>query len=71
MPLYHQWAARLIDQRKRQSYIEAVRLLKKLRTLYNRQRMGKEWRAFISRLASHYPRLRALQDELRKGKLIS
>lgn len=71
MPLYHQWAARLIDQRKRQSYIEAVRLLKKLRTLYNRQRMGKEWRAFISRLASHYPRLRAFQEELRKGKLIS
>ncbi|MBP7331467.1 MAG: hypothetical protein BWY65_00577 [Firmicutes bacterium ADurb.Bin373] len=71
MPLYHQWAARLIEEKNRKSYSEAVRLLKKLRSLYNRQKMGKEWNAFISRLASRYPRMRAFQEELRKGKLIS
>lgn len=71
IPLYHQWSARLIEEKNRKSYREAVRLLKKLRGLYHRQKMGKEWNAFISRLASHYPRLRAFQEELRKGKLIS
>lgn len=71
IPFYHQWAARLIEEKKRDSYREAVSLLKKLRGLYNKQKMGKEWNAFISRLASHYPRLRAFQEELRKGKLIS
>lgn len=71
MPLYHQWSARLIEEKNRKSYREAVRLLKKLRGLYQRQKMGKEWSAFMARLASRYPRLRALQEELRKGKLIS
>ncbi|NLI13122.1 SWIM zinc finger family protein [Pelotomaculum propionicicum] len=71
IPLYHQWAARLIEEKNRRSYREAVRLLKKLRGLYNKQKMGKEWNTFIARLASRYPRMRAFQEELRKGKLIS
>lgn len=71
MPLYHQWAARLIEEKNRKSYQEAVKLLKKLRTVYNRQKMTREWNTFISSLASRYPRMRALQEELRKGKLIS
>lgn len=70
LPLYHQWAARLIEDKNRRSYQEAVQLLKKLRALYNRQKMAGEWNTFISRLASHYQRLRAFQEELRKGKLI-
>jgi hypothetical protein len=71
IPLYHQWSARLVEEKNRSSYREAVRLLKKLRSLYNKQKMGKEWNTFITRLASRYPRLRAFQEELRKGKLIS
>ncbi len=71
IPLYHQWAAKLIEEKNRSSYREAVRLLKKLRSLYNRQKMGKEWDTFISRLSLRFPRMRAFQEELRKGKLIS
>lgn len=71
IPFYHQWAARLIEEKKRDSYREAVSLLIKLRGLYKKQKMGQEWDVFISRLASRYPRLRAFQEEMRKGKLIS
>lgn len=71
MPLYHQWTARLIEEKNRKSYQAAVKLLKKLRAIYNRQKKAKEWHIFISRLASHYSRLRAFQEELQKGKLIS
>lgn len=71
IPLYHQWAAKLIEEKNRKSYQEAVRLLKKLRSLYNKQKLVKEWNTFISRLALRYPRMRAFQEELRKGKLIS
>lgn len=71
IPLYHQWAARLIEKKNRKSYREAIELLKKLRSLYNKQKMRKEWETFISRLASYYSRMRAFQEELQKGKLIS
>lgn len=71
IPLYHQWAARLIEEKGRKSYQEAVRLLKKLRNIYRKQKRKKEWETFISRLASYYRRLRAFQEELRKGKLSS
>ncbi|HPU36235.1 MAG TPA: SWIM zinc finger family protein [Bacillota bacterium] len=71
IPLYHQWAARLIEEKSRKSYKEAVRLLKKLRHIYRKQKRKEEWDTFISHLASYYRRLRAFQEELRKGKLIS
>lgn len=71
IPLYHQWSIRLIEGKTRKSYQAAVRLLKKLRALYNKNKAIKEWNTFIYSLASRYPRMRALQEELRKGKLIS
>lgn len=70
IPLYHQWAARLIEEKNRKSYREAIKYLKKLRGIYSRQKMAREWHIFISRLSSCHQRLRALQEELRKGKLI-
>lgn len=71
IPLYHQWAMTLIGGKTRKSYQAAVRLLKKLRVLYNKSKAIKEWNTFIYSLAARYPRMRALQEELRKGKLIS
>lgn len=71
IPLYHQWSMMLIEGKTRKSYQAAVRLLKKLRALYNKNKAIKEWHAFIHSLAARYPRMRALQEELRKGKLIS
>ncbi len=71
IPFYHQWAARLIEEKNRNSYRAAVGVLKKLRNLYKKEKMVKEWNMFISRLALRYSRLRAFREELRKGKLIS
>ncbi len=71
IPLYHQWSAMLIEGKTRKSYQASVRVLKKLRALYNKSKAIKEWNTFIYSLAARYPRMRALQEELRKGKLIS
>lgn len=71
IPLYHQWSTMLIEEKTRRSYQAAVRLLKKLRSLYNKTKAIKVWNTFIYSLAARYPRMRALQEELRKGKLIS
>jgi hypothetical protein len=70
MPLYHQWAARLIGEKNRKAYQDAVKVLKKIRSLYNRQKMSGEWKTFISRLVLRHQRLRAFREELQKGKLI-
>jgi len=71
LPLYHQWAVRLIEAKNRKSYQEAVRLLKKLHRLYKKLKLGKEWDKFIKGLVDQYPRSRAFHEELQKGKLIS
>lgn len=70
LPLYHLAAVEAIEERNRKSYRRAVRYLKKLRTLYKRLKRTDEWDAFIIHIANLHSRLRALQEELRKGKLI-
>lgn len=70
LPLYHQFAYRLIQHKTRNSYKMAVRSLKKLRTYYKKLKRSEEWEQYIIGLTNQYKRLRALQEELRKGKLI-
>lgn len=70
IPAYHREVAFFIDQKNRSSYKEAARYLKKLRTLYKKAKKQKVWERYIQLLSSHYKRLRALQEELQKGKLI-
>ncbi|MBJ8051904.1 hypothetical protein JDS87_07705 [Bacillus cereus] len=70
LPLYHLAATEAIEERNRKSYRRAVRYLKKLRMLYKRLKRTDEWDAFIIHIANLHSRLRALQEELRKGKLI-
>lgn len=70
LPLYHHATIQAIEERNRKSYRRAVRYLKKLRTLYKRLKRTDEWYVFIIHIANTYSRLRALQEELRKGKLI-
>lgn len=60
-----------IEERNRKSYRRAVRYLKKLRMLYKKLKRTNEWDVFIVQIASLHSRLRALQEELRKGKLIN
>lgn len=71
LPFYHQAAERHIEQRNRDGYKAAVKLLKRLAKLYKKLKQEERWEAFITSLAVRNSRLRALQEELRKGKLIS
>ncbi|MBJ7984660.1 SWIM zinc finger family protein [Bacillus cereus] len=70
LPLYHHAAMEAIEERNRKSYKRAVRYLKKLRMLYKRLKRTDEWDSFIIHIANLHSRLRALQEELRRGKLI-
>lgn len=70
LPLYHQAAVREIGQKNRQSYKRAVRYLKKLRTHYKKLKKEDVWEHYIERTAAAHKRLRAFQEELKRGKLI-
>lgn len=70
LPLYHQDAERYIMEKNRQSYKQAVRLLKKLAGFYKKLKEQERWQLYIGQLAERHSRLRAFQEELRRGKLI-
>jgi hypothetical protein len=70
LPLYHQDAERYILEKNRQSYKQAVRLLKKLAGFYKKLKEQDRWQLYIGQLAERHSRLRAFQEELRRGKLI-
>lgn len=70
LPLYHQAAERYILEKNRPAYKSAVRLLRRLRSCYGKLKQEERWNDFIRRFAAKYSRLRAFQEELRKGKLI-
>ncbi|SFU45802.1 SWIM zinc finger [Alicyclobacillus macrosporangiidus] len=68
IPVYHHLVQRLVDQRQRDAYREAVRVLVRLRKLYHKVKRPDRWEAFIARFVQRHQRLRALQEELqRKG----
>ncbi|GIP30498.1 hypothetical protein J23TS9_56280 [Paenibacillus sp. J23TS9] len=70
LPFYHQAVERYILLKNRSSYKAAVKLLKRLSKLYKKMKQEERWEQFITVFASRHSRLRALQEELRKGKLI-
>ncbi|OAB42295.1 SWIM zinc finger family protein [Paenibacillus glacialis] len=70
LPFYHQAVERYIVQKNRDSYKQAVKLLKRLSKLYKKLKQEARFELFITVFSNRYSRLRALQEELRKGKLI-
>ncbi|TXK73402.1 SWIM zinc finger domain-containing protein [Paenibacillus sp. N3.4] len=70
LPLYHQAAERAVLEKNRASYKTAVRLLKKLHTIYKQLGQDDRWEHYVYRLADKFSRLRAFQEELKKGKWI-
>ncbi|GEM_PF-349255 len=70
IPLYHQSVESWIGIRNRQSYRMAVKQLKKLEKLYQAERNTEAWERYMARIALKYQRMRALQEELRKGSLL-
>ncbi|KMY55645.1 hypothetical protein AC623_18330 [Bacillus sp. FJAT-27231] len=69
LPLYHHGILRLIEERNRASYKKAVRYLKRLRTLYKKLKRTDRWDMYIHSLLETKKRLRAFQEECRKGQL--
>lgn len=70
LPLYHQTIERCILQKNRTAYKEAIRLMKKLASLYAQAGQPERYELFLRRLSQHYSRLRAFREELTKGKLL-
>ncbi|MDO7908184.1 hypothetical protein Q5741_17410 [Paenibacillus sp. JX-17] len=71
LPFYHQAVERYVLQKNRSSYKSAVKLLKRLAKLYKKLKQQERWDAYIEGFAVRHSRLRALQEEIRKGKLLS
>lgn len=70
LPIYHHGIVRLINERNRPGYKKAVRYLKKLRTLYKKLKQLDRWELYLHQLLEEHKRLRAFQEECRKGQLI-
>ncbi|MDH6671398.1 hypothetical protein M2277_002048 [Paenibacillus sp. LBL] len=71
LPFYHQAVERYILHKNRAGYKAAVKLLKRLAKLYKKLKQQERWDLFIVALSVRNSRLRAFQEELRRGKLIS
>ncbi|CAM3611363.1 SWIM zinc finger domain-containing protein [Aeromicrobium ponti] len=70
LPLYHHAIQDHINLKNRDHYREAVRKMKKLRTLYNKLKRQEDWQLFLEMLLEKTKRLRAFQEECKRGKLI-
>ena len=70
LPLYHQAIQADIALKNRDHYRQAVRKLKKLRTLYKKMKRLDDWNVFLELLLTRTKRLRAFQEECKRGKLI-
>ncbi|NQX46842.1 hypothetical protein HQN87_16000 [Paenibacillus tritici] len=70
LPFYHQAVERFVLEKNRHSYKAAVKLLKRLAKLYKKTKREARWNEFLDGFLDRHSRLRALQEELRKGKLI-
>lgn len=71
LPLYFQGAERYVEMKNRHSYKYAVRLLKKLASYYKKTKQPERFEAYIRDFMKRHTRLRALHEEMRKGRLIS
>lgn len=71
MPMYHQSVEASIQTRNRQGYRVAVKQLKKLERLYKADKDPGRWDQYIDALVRKHQRLRAFQEELWKGKIVT
>lgn len=66
---YKEMAEQAIERKHRSAYQEAIERLKRIKTLYERQKASSEWDSYIQSLRTKHERLKALQEELRKARL--
>lgn len=70
LPLFMSIVNDKIENKNRQSYRAAVRYLKKIRMIYKKEKNMEQWERYIDKIQNKYRRLRAFQEELKRGKLI-
>lgn len=70
LPYYHQAIEHYVALKNRQDYKAAVKLLKRLAKVYKKMKQLERWDSFFSRFMERNSRLRALHEELKKGKLL-
>jgi len=70
LPYYHQAVDHYVSLKNRHDYKAAVRLLKRLGKVYKRLKQTERWDDFLASFMTRHSRLRALQEEIRKGKLL-
>lgn len=71
LPLYHQSVERMIMEKNRASYLAAIREMRILLALYQKLGWEQRWPLYVSMLSDKFSRLRAFQQELKKGKWLS
>lgn len=71
IPYYIREVNLLINQRNRTAYRDAAKLLKKVRSCFAKANQNEKWERFILQLAAKHNRLRAFQEELKRGNLYS
>lgn len=67
LPLYHHAVERTILEKTRASYKQAVRQLRSLYMLYRKLEQIGRWDVYLRLLSEQHARLRAFQEELKKG----
>ncbi|MFS0783805.1 SWIM zinc finger family protein [Bacillus sp. 1P06AnD] len=70
LPIFTSVVQEKIESKNRQSYKAAVRYLKKIRSIYKKEKQMDVWDRYIAKIQSSHTRLRAFQEELKRGKLI-
>ncbi|MDF2671386.1 MAG: zinc finger domain protein [Paenibacillus sp.] len=68
---YHLNVEECIASKNREAYIDAVKAMKKLRVIYKKMDKLANFADYIELVRIKFSRLRALQEEMRKGKIIS
>lgn len=69
LPLYHRAVGICIGEKNRKSYQKAVRYLKKLKAIYRKRHEEERWYAFFDEIKERTKRMRAFQEECRRGNL--
>lgn len=70
LPLLHHGIRGFIAERNRSSYKKAVRFMKRMRTIYKKLKQTDEFDRWLEWILGETKRLRAFQEECRKGGLL-
>ncbi|MFD9626078.1 hypothetical protein [Peribacillus muralis] len=70
LPLYYHAVQEKVSLKNRPAYKQAVRYLKRMRTIYKKTKKEDVFERYILYVADSTKRLRAFQEELKRGKLI-